>query len=61
MPEVALDDMLIEIGQLAAMACNPTQKSANHVEAAPSAVPNEPLFDKTSGAAARQTVRVARF
>jgi hypothetical protein len=51
MPEIPLDDLLIEIGQLVATACDPTQESADHVEATPCAVPNEPLFDEKSGVA----------
>jgi hypothetical protein len=49
--EVPLNDLLIEIRQLIATACDPTQEPANHVEATPCAVPNEPLFDETSGVA----------
>jgi hypothetical protein len=51
MSEVPLNDPLIEIGQLVATACDPTQEPANHVEATPCAVPNEPLFDETSDVA----------
>ena len=50
-PEVTLNDLLIEIGQLVATARDPTQEPANHVEASPSALPNKPLFDETSGVA----------
>jgi len=49
MPEVPLDNMLIEVGQRAAAACGPTEKTTDQVEAAPSAEPNEPFFDETSG------------
>jgi hypothetical protein len=51
MSEVPLNDLLIEIDQLVATARDPTQEPANHVEATPRAVPNEPLFDETSGVA----------
>jgi hypothetical protein len=49
MSEVALDDVFIEISQRAAMARDPTQEPADHVEATPNAEPNAPLLDETSG------------
>jgi hypothetical protein len=48
-PEVPLNDLLIEIGQLVAPARDPTKESADQVQASPSAVPNKPLFDEASG------------
>ncbi|MGF6340519.1 hypothetical protein ABIB82_007759 [Bradyrhizobium sp. i1.8.4] len=51
MSEVPLNNLLIKIDQLIATACDPTQEPANHVEATPRAVPNEPLFDETSDVA----------
>lgn len=51
MSEVPLNDQLIEIDQLVATARDLTQEPANHAEATPRSVPNEPLFDKTSGVA----------
>jgi len=51
MSEVPLNDLLIEIDQLVATARDPTEEPANYVEATPRAVPNEPLFDETSGVA----------
>jgi hypothetical protein len=51
MSEVPLNDLLIEIDQLVATARDPTQEPANHVEATPRAVPNEPLFDEANGVA----------
>ena len=47
MPEVPLDHAFIEIGQLAAAACDPTQETADQVEASPCAVANEAVFDET--------------
>jgi hypothetical protein len=59
-PEVPLNDLLIEIGQLVATARDPTQEPANHVEASPSALPNKPLFNETSGIALDElSVRIA--
>jgi hypothetical protein len=59
-PEVPLNDLLIEIGQLAATACDPTQEPANHVEALPYAVTTESLFDETSDIALDElSVRLA--
>src|ERR1700675_86743 len=46
-PEVALDHAFIEVGQLGAAACHPTQEIADQVEAPPSAIATEPLFDET--------------
>jgi hypothetical protein len=51
MSEVALDDVFIEISQRAAVARDPTQEPADHVEATPNAEPNAPLLDETSGVA----------
>jgi hypothetical protein len=51
MSEVPLNDLFIEIDQIIAMARDPTQEPANHVEATPRPVPNELLFDETSGVA----------
>ena len=47
MPEVPLDHAFIEIGQLRAASCDPTQEIADQVEAPPSAVASEPVFDET--------------
>ncbi|PDT63949.1 hypothetical protein CO683_41370 [Bradyrhizobium ottawaense] len=51
MSEAPLNDLLIEIDQLVATAPRSNSGAANHVEATPRAVPNEPLFDETSGVA----------
>ena len=60
MPEVLFDHALIEIGQLAATACDPTQEPANHIETSPSAMANEPVFDETRRVALdKLTVRPA--
>ncbi|OKO85512.1 hypothetical protein AC629_07805 [Bradyrhizobium sp. NAS80.1] len=60
MSEVPLNDLLIEIEQPKATACDPTQEPANHVEATPRAVLNESLFDETSAIALdEQSVRSA--
>ncbi|UPT92341.1 hypothetical protein HAP41_0000047320 (plasmid) [Bradyrhizobium barranii subsp. apii] len=60
MSEVLLNDLLIEINQLIATARDPTQEPANYVEAAPRAMPNEPLFDETNGVALDEpSVRLA--
>jgi hypothetical protein len=48
-PEISLNELLIEIGQLVAPARKPTQQPANHIQASPSDVPNKPLLDETSG------------
>src|SRR5271166_1028962 len=48
-PDVALDPTLIEIGQSRTAACHPTQKTADHVEASPSALSNKPILDETRG------------
>jgi hypothetical protein len=47
MPEVLFDHALIEIGQHAATACNPTQEPADHVETSPSAMANEAVSHET--------------
>ena len=47
MPEVLLDHALIEIGQHAATACNPTQEPADHVETSPSALANQAVSHET--------------
>ena len=44
-------DMLIEVGQRATTACDPTQKTTDHVEATPCAKPNESLLKETRGLA----------
>jgi hypothetical protein len=46
-PEVALDHAFIEVGQLGAVACDPTQEIADQIETSPSAVTSEPLLDQT--------------
>jgi hypothetical protein len=46
-PEVAIDHTFIKVGQIGAAACDPTQEIADQVEAPPSAVVNEPIFDET--------------
>jgi hypothetical protein len=51
MPEVALDDMSIEIGQCAPTARDPTQEPADHIEATPRAEPSTPFLDETSAIA----------
>jgi hypothetical protein len=43
--------MLIEVGQRATTACDPTQKTTDHVEATPRAEPNEPLLNEARGVA----------
>jgi hypothetical protein len=59
-PEVPLNDLLIEIGQLIATAPDPTQEPAHHVEASPSALPNKPFRDESSGIALHEmSVRIA--
>jgi hypothetical protein len=45
--EVALDHAFIEVGQIGAAACYPTRQTADQVEAPPSAVASEPVFDQT--------------
>ena len=47
MPEVLFDHALIEIGQHAATACDPTQEPADHVETSPSAMANEAVSHET--------------
>src|SRR5271165_353134 len=47
MPEVAIDHAFIKVGQIGAAACDPAQETADQVEAPPSAVANEPIFDET--------------
>ena len=46
-PEVALDRAFIEVGQIAAAACHPTQQIANQAEAPPRALASEPVFNET--------------
>src|SRR5450631_217260 len=46
-PEVALDHAFIEVGQLGAAACDPTQEIADQIEAPPSAVTSEPVLGQT--------------
>jgi hypothetical protein len=46
-PEVAIDHTFIKVGQIGAAACDPAQETADQVEALPSAVANEPIFDET--------------
>lgn len=48
-PEIAFDLALIEIDQSYTAARHPTQETANHVEASPDAVSNEPFLDHTCG------------
>src|SRR5579864_1034797 len=43
--------MFIEVSQRATTTCDPTQKTANHVEATPSAEPNKLLFNEARGVA----------
>jgi hypothetical protein len=50
-PEVAIDHAFIKVGKIGAAACNPAQETADQVEAPPSAVANEPIFDETRGVA----------
>jgi len=60
MPEVLFDRKLIEIGQGAAMACDPTQEAADHIETSPSAMPNEAVSHDTCRVALdKLTVRPA--
>jgi hypothetical protein len=47
MPEVLFNRPLIEIGQCAATACDPTQEPADHVETSPSDMANEAVFHET--------------
>jgi len=47
MPEVLLDPALIEIGQRAATACDPTREAADHIETSPSAIANEAVSHET--------------
>jgi hypothetical protein len=47
-PKVALDHGFIEVGQLRAAACDPTQEIADQVEAPPRAVTSEPLVDEAN-------------
>ena len=58
-PEVALDHAFIEIGQLRAASCDPTQEIADQVEAPPCAVANEPLLDEARGVKLDELVRAA--
>ena len=46
-PEVPLDQAFIEIAQLRAASCDPTQKIADQAEAPPSALASEPISDDT--------------
>src|SRR6266699_3419311 len=46
-PEVALDQSFIKVGQIGAAACDPDQETADQVEAPPSAVASKPIFDET--------------
>ena len=46
-PEVALDHAFIEVGQIEAAACHPTQEIADQVETPPSALASEPVFNET--------------
>jgi hypothetical protein len=47
MPKVPFDHALIEIGQHAAMPCDPAKEPTNHVETSPSAMGNEVVFHET--------------
>src|ERR1700687_2142923 len=46
-PEGAIDHAFIEVGQLGAAVWDPTQEIADQVEAPPSALTSEPIFDET--------------
>jgi hypothetical protein len=46
--EIPLDDAFIEIGQLRAACCDPTQEIADQAEATPSTLASEPVSDETS-------------
>jgi hypothetical protein len=43
-PEVSLDQVLVDVSQLVATLCHPVQEAANHIEAKPSTVVSKPLF-----------------
>jgi hypothetical protein len=47
MPEILFDRALIEIGQRAATACDPTQQPADHIETSPSAMANKAVSLET--------------
>ena len=49
MPEVALDHAFIEIGQLRAASCDPTQEIADQAEAPPCALASEPHLGEARG------------
>ena len=59
-PKVPFDHALIEIGQLAATACDPTQEPADHVETSPCAMANEAVSRRDVPRSARQADRGAR-
>jgi len=60
MPEVPFDRALIEIGQRAATACDPTQEPADHIKTSPSAMANEAVSHETCRVALdKMTVRPA--
>jgi hypothetical protein len=44
--EVSFDHAFIEIGQLRAASCDPTQEITDQIQASPSAVTSESVFDE---------------
>jgi hypothetical protein len=58
MPDVLFDRTLIEIGQRATLACDPTQEPVDDIETSPSAMANEAVSHETRRVAFDQlTVR----